>query len=198
MTLGPDLVAGARDLVGEVQRFGLFSAAAVVDRYAEIVDRAISREGPAPAPPGDDGRSGRLVDTAAEVTGAWVRLVDATSSLLRSDAAHVDAPPTLDLPGAAPGHDVAASFWIHNTTPSGAPAIDLQMSGLTASSGHRIPADALSLVPARVDLLAAGTSQEVRLAVAVPAAQPAGCYLGLVVTSAAPSDPLVVRLEVGP
>jgi hypothetical protein len=32
--------------------------------------------------------------------------------------------------------------------------------------------------------------------VRVPAGQPAACYLGMVLTSAAPSEPLVVRLEV--
>ena len=69
--------AGARDLVGEVQRFGLFSAAAVVDRYAALVDRAIARDGWAPA--GSDGGSGRPVDTAVQLAEAWLRLLDTTS-----------------------------------------------------------------------------------------------------------------------
>ncbi|TFV86971.1 hypothetical protein [Blastococcus sp. CT_GayMR16] len=196
MTAGPGLAAGAWDLVGEVQRFGLFSAAAVVDRYAEIVDRAISRHGPAASAPLDDAGSGRMVDTAVAMAGAWSRLVDATSTLLRSEGAHDEATPTLVLPATEPGSGTGASFWIHNTTSSAAPGIGLTVSGLVASDGHRIGADALSVVPDRVGLLAAGTSQEVRVRVVVPAAQPAGCYFGLVMTSAAPAEPMVLRLAV--
>ena len=144
MTAG--LTAGARDLVGEVRRFGLYSAATVVDRYVEIVDRAISRDGLAPAPAGEDTRAGWPADPAVQVASAWLRVLDATSALLRSEA-------------------------------------------------PREPA-ATTLVPGRLDLLPAGTSREIRLRVVVPPGLPAACYLGMLLTSAAPAEPMVVRLEV--
>ena len=186
--------AGARDLVGEVQRFGLFSAAAVVDRYAALVDRAIARDGWAPA--GSDGGSGRPVDTAVQMAEAWLRLLDTTSALLRQEVPRESAAATLVLPAAGPGRLVEASFWLHNTTPSPAPGIDLHVTALVSSDGRAVPADAVVTVPERVDLLAAGTSREIRLRVLVPAGQPAATYLGMVLTSAAPAEPLVVCLEV--
>jgi hypothetical protein len=48
----------AQHLIGDVQRFGLLSAAAVVDRYTEIIDRA-TRDG-----------SLRLAPLAADERGA--------------------------------------------------------------------------------------------------------------------------------
>jgi hypothetical protein len=190
VTAGPR-AAGARDLVGEVQRFGLFSAAAVVDRYVALVDRAIAHDGLAPARSG----SGRPVDTAGQMAEAWLRLLGTTSALLRREVPREPAAATLVLPTAGPGQLAEASFWLHNTTSSPAPGVVLQVTGLVSSGGHAIAADAVELSPARVDL-PAGTSHEVRLRVRVPVGQPAGCYLGMVLTPAAPSEPMVVRLEV--
>jgi hypothetical protein len=177
----------APDLVGVVQGFGLFSAAAVVDRYAEIVDRAISRHAPSPA--AQDGGAGRLAD-------AWLRLLDTTSTLLRSGAAQNPADGALVLPPTTAGRSCDAALWLHNTTSSPVPAVALHVTGLVSTDGHRIPAEAVTLVPERIDLLAAGTSREVRLRLRVPAGQDAATYHGLVVTSAAPTEPLAVRLEV--
>ena len=179
-----DLVPGSRDLVGAVQSFGLFSAAAVVDRYIEFVDRALTRDVPAPER-----------DAGVQVAEAWVRLLDTTSALLRSGVPQESAAETLVLPPTGAGRSAEASLWVHNTTPSPAPDVDLQVTGLVSAGGDRIAADAVSLLPAQVELLAAGTSAQVRLQVHVPAGQAAGRYHGLVVSSAAP-EPLALRLEV--
>ena len=194
MTAG--LTAGARDLVGEVRRFGLYSAATVVDRYVEIVDRAISRDGLAPAPAGEDAGAGWPADPAAQVASAWLRVLDATSALLRTEAPRETATATLVLPAVGPGQASEVSFWIHNTTSSPAPDVALHVTPLMSSNGRALAAESVSLVPQRLGLLAAGTSQEVRLRVLLPAGQPPACYLGMVLTSAAPSEPMVVRLEV--
>ena len=53
----------------------------------------------------------------------------------------------------------------------------------------------MSLTPDRVDLPASG-AQELRLVVRVPPDQEPDHYLGLVLASAAPAQPMVVRLEV--
>jgi hypothetical protein len=194
MTAG--LTAGARDLIGEVRRFGLYSAATVVDRYVEIVDRAISRDGLVPAPAREDAGAGWPADTAVQVAAAWLRLLDSTSALLRTEAAREPAAATLVLPAVGPGRVSEVSFWIHNTTSSPASDVVLHATPLMSSTGDALPAEAVTLVPSRLDLLPAGTSREVRLRALVPAGQPAACYLGMLLTSAAPSEPMVVRLEV--
>jgi hypothetical protein len=65
-----------------------------------------------------------------------------------------------------------------------------------SSTGDALPVGAVTLMPARFDLLPAGTSREIRLRVLVPPGQPAACYLGMLLTSAAPGEPMVVRLDV--
>jgi len=194
MTAG--LTAGARDLVGEVRRFGLYSAATVVDRYVEIVDRAISRDGLAPPPAREDAGAAWPADSAVQVATAWLRVLDATSALLRSEAPREPAATTLVLPAGVPGRVSEVSFWIHNTTSSPAPDVVLHATALMSSTGDAVPARAVTLVPGRLDLLPAGTSREIRLRVLVPPGQPAACYLGMLLTSAAPAEPMVVRLEV--
>jgi hypothetical protein len=171
------LAADPWDLVGAVQGFGLFSAAAVVDRYVEIVDRTLARVvAPAETP----------------VADTWLRLLVTTAALFRSAVPREAA---LVLPPARAGHGSEASLWLHNTTSSPAPAADLHVTGLVPPGGDRIAADAVSLLPARVGPLAAGASREVRLRVQVPAGQAPAQYHGVVVTSAAP-EPLALRLEV--
>ena len=188
MTAGPDAAPGGRELVGVVQRFGLFSAASVVDRYAEIVDRAIARDlGPAAQP---------RADLAGRLAQAWLGLVDAATAQLRDDAPRHPPTATLVLPAAGPGLDSEASLWIHNTTSSPAVAVDLHATALLSTTGRTIPADAVSLVPGRLDLVPAGTSREVRLRVRVPPGQAAATYHGMVVTTAAPAEPMPTVLEV--
>jgi hypothetical protein len=197
VTAQPEASPRAPDLVGLVQSFGLFSAAAVVDRYAQIVDRVISRDAlTPPRPRSDDGADGRLVDGALRAAEVWTRLLDVTTTLVL-DAARPDATiETFVLPPAAPGRTSEASLWLHNTTPSPVPDLALRGTGLSSSSGRGIPVDAVSLLPDRVRLLAAGTSVQVRLRVLVPAGQPPGRYHGLVMLSATASEPVALRLDV--
>jgi hypothetical protein len=187
MSAGPYTVPGGRDLVGVVQRFGLFSAASVVGRYAEIVDRAVTR---------DLGAAQAGGDLAGRLNQAWLRLLDVATDQLRVDAPRHASTGTLVLPPAGPGELSEISLWIHNTTSSPAPAVELHGTALLSATGAGIPADAVSLVPDRIDSVAAGTSREVRLRVRVPAGQAAATYHGLVVTTAAPADPMALSLEV--
>jgi hypothetical protein len=186
MTAGPDTVPGGRDLVGVVQRFGLFSAASVVDRYAEIVDRAIARDlVPASTQPRSDG--------TVRLAQVWSRLLDVATAQLPDGAARPEA---LVLPPARPGLGSEASLWLHNTTSSRARDVALHATALLSTAGPAIPAGAVTLLPDRVDPVPAGTSREIRLRVRVPAGQADGIYHGMVVTTAAPTEPLAVTLEV--
>jgi hypothetical protein len=187
MTAGPDTASGARELIGVVQRFGLFSAASVVDRYAEIVDRAVARD-LVPMQTGGD-LAGRLGQ-------AWLRLLDEATARLREDVPGGPPMEALILPAARPGSSSEVSMWIHNTTSSPVLAVELHGTALLSAGGRSIPAAAVTLVPDRVDSVPAGTSREVRLRVRVPAAQAAATYHGMVVSTAAPAGPMTVRLEV--
>jgi hypothetical protein len=188
MTAGPDIAAGGRDLVGVVQRFGLFSAASVVDRYADIVDRAIARDlAPATARP--------RTDLPGQLGRAWLRLLDVATDQLR-DAPRSAPPDALVLPPTRPGLTSEASLWIHNTTSSPAPAVELRGTALLSATGRSIPAESVSLVPDRLDLVPAGTSREVRLRVRVATGQDPGTYHGMVMTTAAPAEPMALILEV--
>jgi len=175
---------GGRDLVRDVQRFGLFSAALVVDRYTEIVDRTIAGD---PLLLGVD-----LPDGQQAVLG----LVDAVTAVLRTGTPPGPPGGTLVLPPASAGTGSEFALWLHNTTSATVPVVELHGTDLVSSSGHRIAAGGVELVPNRVDTLAAESSREVRLRVSVPPGQPAGLYHGLVLNSAASADPTAVRLEV--
>jgi hypothetical protein len=182
----------SRDLVGDVRRFGLFSAASVVDRYAVLVDRVLAAAPPVPRPQGAgaDDLPGQLAETA-------LRLLDSATALLAPGAPTASSTEPLVLPSTAPGGTAGTALWVHNATPSAVPAVRLRMTELLSAAGRTVPAAAVSLVPDRVDLPAEG-AREVRLTVRVPPDQPPGLYHGLVLASASPDRPLVLRLEVLP
>jgi hypothetical protein len=189
---------GSRDLVRDVQRFGLFSAAAVVARYTEIVDRAIAGDPLLPAVDLPDGhRAGPPPGLALEVARAVLGLVDSVAAMLRTSAPDGSHTGAVVLPPAPPGSGSEVALWLHNTTSSTAPVIDLHGTGLVSSDGHRIAAGGVELVPDRVEALVAGSAREVRLRVSIPPGQPTGLYHGLVLNSAAPAEPMAVLLEVG-
>lgn len=205
MSSGQDASQRARHLVGDVQRFGLLSAATIVERYIATVDRALANHpltGPGTFDQQDAGRlvdAGWLVDGATRVADAGTRVLDAVARLIANgtgEATPAGAEDRLVLPSAQPGTHSEVSLWIHNPTPSPVSQVDLHATALASPTGLTIPAGAVTLSPPRVEVLAASGRQEVRLRVDVPADQPAGHYHGLVLSSAAPSDPLALRLEV--
>ncbi len=191
---------GAQHLIGDVQRFGLLSAAAVVDRYAELIDRATRDESfRSPPLPADERGTGWMVDSAARIADTYLSLVDTIAELIPNRAMADTAVPNMErisLPPTGSGFGSETSLWVHNSTSSSAAAIDLHMTNLISSNGVSIPAAAVSFSPERLDVVDPGTAREVRLRVEVPADQPAGHYHGLVLTSAAPSEPIALHLDV--
>jgi hypothetical protein len=190
----------ARHLIGDVQRFGLLSAATVVDRYTGMVDRAISgdRLGSAPSP--SDGLDpGWLVDRAARLAEAYLRFLDTTAVLVASRAERGDAAPEMErilLPAARPASSSETSLWVHNPTSAPSAGIDVEVTGLISSNGGIIPAEAVSASPQSIERLDPSTSREFRLRVDVPGDQPAGYYHGLVLMSESPGEPIALQLEV--
>ena len=183
-------------LIGDVQRFGLLSAAAVVDRYTQIIDRATRDASfPAASAPAEEFGTGWMADSAARVAEARVRLIESTSALITTSTCTAQLERVV-LPATRTGSRSEVSLWVHNPTASPA-AVDLHAGILTSSIGVSIPADAVSFLPERLDVVGVGQAREVRLRVDVPAGQPAGTYHGLVLISAAPGEPIGIGLEVG-
>lgn len=178
-----------RPLVEGVRRFGLVSADLVVDRYVRLAEQ-LTDELPGtlrrPAVP-------RLADATTGLAGAWLRLLEVTAALADRSAGDATAVPSLQLPDAEPGGVAEAAVWVHNTT--SAPAtVELTATPLTAPGGTAVGADAVRLLPARLDPVPARSSAEVRLRVDVPATQEPGRYQGLLLSST--GQPLLLLLEV--
>ena len=174
---------GPRDLIGDVQRFGLFSADAVVHRYTALVERVLSGSRAAPTGP------------PQQATGALLGLLDTAAALLGATGTPEARTETLVLPPTPAGGAAELALWVHNGTPSVVPAVSIRATDLLSAGGRTIPAAAVSLTPDSADLAASG-ALEVRLAIRVPGGQPPDHYLGLLLVSASPTRPMVLRLEV--
>jgi hypothetical protein len=199
---GRSFAEGARRLAGDVQRFGLVSAAGVVDRYVTAADRALGQVlpgvldavGAAGAPSaravGDGaGGGGAVAESAAALAQAWVQMLTLTTGVLPGGAAPRSGPAELVLPAVSAGEATQVSLWLHGAEDVPAPAA----TSMVGPHGAVLPADASTLAP----VTSGGASPvEIRLRVAVPREQRPGCYRGLVVVP--PDACLTVVLEVLP
>ena len=190
MTSDLSPVRRSGDLMRDVRRFGLQSAASVVDRYVDVIERHLNGEqslGPVEA-------FATRADSALDgFTGstwqAGLRLLEAIG---RPGA---DLAGTLRLPPAAPGTSSEASFWIHNLT-SAVVASEFYASVLVSPSDDRIPASAVSFLPSTVGSLEAGGSRQVVVRASVPPDQLPGRYRGLLMGTATPDGTLTLLLDV--
>lgn len=191
---------GVRDLARDVQRFGLLSASSVVERYVDLVDRAVGGAPVAAAPgssdrPSDpfmDGDMSALVDSATRVAQAYLGLLDAATG-----PAEPAAPAEgLVLDAAQAGQVTQAPLWVHNpgTEPTG--DLTVTMGVLVAADGASLNAASVWCAPARLDGVAPRGSAQLEVRVQVPHDQPAGIYHGFVLVSLAPADPIQVTVEV--
>jgi len=192
-------------LVGDVQRLGLLSAAAVVDRYVDLVDGVLGG-GPARSAPGASSGDARgLAQSAASLTQAWVGLVEATAALLPGAGgtgggaeAGTAEPDEVRLPETAAGQVARGSLWLHNPTDHELAGVRVAATGLVAGDGSVVPASAVELDPCEVPRVAAGASVEVGVRVRVLGEQPPGWYHGVLVCSVAARQALPVALRVVP
>jgi hypothetical protein len=190
--------ARARRLIGDVQTFGLVSAAAVAERYVETVDRYLSRHqesADGPAQTGED----PLARAAEQMAQAWLRSVDLLSSALdhRLAGGTSSYPDPLVLPPARPGTTSSASLWVHNPTGVAAQVV-VRLGTLTAVDGTSWSPDAVVVEPSGGVGVEAGGSAEVRVVVRVPQDATSGHVHGVALCADAPERPLPVRLEVLP
>lgn len=194
MTRGPDGAFGARHIVGEVQRFGLLSAASVVERYVEIVNRERG---------GDPLRSAREAlastsewsgDGLARMLEAGLQALDGAARLVSSASSR--GTETLVLPPTEPGRDTRAPLWVHNRTSSLVASVELQATLLVSPDESSISGRAVTFVPGEAVVVEPGASHEVLVRVNVPEGQPAGLYHGLLVGSGAPDGAISLLVEV--
>ncbi|MGW5239988.1 hypothetical protein ACWEOW_13730 [Monashia sp. NPDC004114] len=186
----------AADLAGDVQRFGLFSAAAVVDRYIAVVDRAIHHEPDISGSSSGD-PAAALLDGAGRAADAGLALLEELTSVLARTVTpgRTPGPDHLVLPPAAPGSCSEVSVWVHNPTTSPVAHVRLRATSLVASTGV-MPAEAVAFSPEVLAVVDPATVGESRLRVTVPADQPAGEYQALVLSSVDGSRPIGLTLSV--
>ena len=194
MTSGRDGIQTAGHIIGEVQRFGLLSAAAVVDRYVEIINRETVRHPLADVPETLAGGPETAGGGAAAMLRAGLQFLDGAARLV-SDAV-ASGTETLVLPRARPGTGAEASVWVHNRTTSVVASVELRATVLISAEEHTIPADAVTFHPEGAVVLEPCTCREVSLRVSVPQGQPPGLYRGLLTGSGAPDGAVTLRLAV--
>lgn len=194
MTGRPQGALGARHIVGEVQRFGLLSAASVVERYVEIVnhERAddplrSAREALASTTEWSGDGLARMLEAGLQALDGAARLVSSASSR---------GTETLVLPPTEPGRATEASLWIHNCTSSLVASVELHATLLVSPEEDSISGRAVTFVPGKAVVVEPGTSHEVLVRVSVPEGQPAGLYHGLLVGSGAPDGAISLLVEV--
>jgi hypothetical protein len=189
-----DGAQGARHIIGEVQRFGLLSAASVVDRYVEIVNRESLGDPLRHVREALGGTSEGSVGGAARMLEAGLQALDASARLI-SDAVAAGTE-ALVLPPTEPGRASEASVWIHNRTSSLVASVQLHATILVSAEESSIPGDAVRFQPDEAVEVEPGTCREVAVRVSVPDGQPLGLYHGLLVGSGAPDGAITLRLAV--
>jgi hypothetical protein len=190
-----------RHLARDVQRFGLLSAASVVERYVDLVGATVGvtsaataeRPTDRPSDPSVDTDPTALVDSATRIADAYLGLLDATTRLVEPSTS---ARPCLLLEAVAPGGTTRATLWVHNDGPEPADALTVTMGALVAANGASLGPASVACTPSRLGGLRPHGSAQLDVTVHVPPDQPAGTYHGFVLVSLAPGDPVAVEVEV--
>lgn len=159
-------------LAGDVQVYGALSAASVVARYAAKVEEAMA--------------------AVAEEESAAIAAMTLLARQALRPLGGLRRPERLVLPAVAPGGIGVGSLWLHLPGPPAEAPVELTGSDLASGAGAVIPASAVRFSPRPVETVPAGSRQEIRISVEVPAGQPAGRYHGWVFASACPESPLAV------
>lgn len=193
---------GARHLARDVQRFGLLSAASVVDRYVDLVDRALGRSPAAATSTPSANRPAAafmgtgtdpLVDSTTRVAEAFLGLLDAATLMLAADRSTEEG---LVLGPVPPGDTTQSVLWAHNPAAEPTSDVTVTLGPLVAAEGGSMGADAATCTPERLEGIAAGGSARLDVRVDVPHDQRPGTYHGLVLVSLAPQAPISVRVQV--
>jgi len=185
-----------------VRAAGFRAASEVVERFLSTMSVS-SAGGETDTPPPGGQRTAfrqlqadfaRAVDTNLDlIRKAFDLYAGAVDRLLGADSAggaHLTMPPVL------PGHRASSTLWIHNTTPSAAPALRLHASDLVSHTGDTIRADAFEFEPAEISIAPPGSSVAVAVSLSIDAAVAPGIYRGHVLVTNLPDEYMTVEVEV--
>lgn len=195
---GREAAARALDMAGQVQVFGLASAAAVAERYIETVDRYLAeRDVPVRTREDDHGPGSPDTMWAACMEQALLQSLDLVAALQDEWGPGSGAltQEVLRFPPVHAGDDSRATVWVHN--PTTAPVVlGVRMSSLTAADGAVLPADEVLVGGVGSVQVDAGGSARVTLRVQVPPGTPPGHFHAVLTNTATPQQGLPVILEV--
>lgn len=203
MSTPRDVAAGLRGMARDVQRFGLLSASDVVERYVDLVSRAVSG---GPADPGwsadqrmssADGFAGTdtaaLVEAVSQVADSYLAMLDEVTRLASPPTDGHDA---VVLPDTRPGETAQAPVWVHNPTAHPTGPATMTLTPLVSARGSHLDVASVRCQPSLLDGIDPGGSLQVDVVVQVPLEQPSGIYHGLLLSSLAVDGPMPVRVEV--
>jgi hypothetical protein len=179
-------VESLRGLLSDVQRMGLTTATAVVDRFSAMV-RTLGAD-----VAGGDPSPNVWVAAVRDLAGMAQGMFDAVG-LASTPSSVVE---TVVLPAVVPGAVATGRVWLHNTTAEAAHSLSLRYGQLIGSGSAMVPAACISLAPD--DFLTAPplTSVPIDIEIAVPGAQQPGTYHGHLVLSDPPGGAVGLRLIV--
>ena len=207
-----DSFAGLRAMA-DVQRAGLETAAAVVERMLELGRQSARAPFPLHLPAeavggenGDRDDAAREGDREARRLRADAeRLLELWGESMRvlldvvADAAEagVDgAADRLSLGPVSPGARATGRAWLHVLDGPPAQPARLTATPFSAHDGAAIDAQAVSFEPPLLETFALRSSQEISLTVQVPEGSEPGVYHGHVLATGLPEVALAVRIEV--
>lgn len=170
-------------LVAQVRRFGLMSAASVVDRYATLVEQALGT---------DPTRLGLPDEHPSPLEEALTALGDLLASARGPSG---DAVERVELPATPVGSSSSVTLWLHNPSPEPGSGLSVRCTGLVRADGRPGPAPSVEVAPAGVTVPAGGSAGFL-LEARVPDGLEPGLYLGLAVPAPVQGDPVVIVLRV--
>jgi hypothetical protein len=203
----------ATRLAREVQDLGFQAARLVVDQFVDVFERYRSSTSrtDSPAENGSPARSPdvrlwadhdgfrRLQSDAQRALDSYLAVVRRLADM---STAFLDGSPgageqeQLVFPDVAPGGRCSARLWLHNTTASAATGLRPWATGLMSHAGERLPSEAVTFDPDRVERLDPGESRPLVAMLEAPAAAPLGSYHGQVLVERLPEMALAVVVRV--
>ena len=210
-----DSFAGLRAMA-DVQRAGLETAAAVVERMLELGRQSARAPFPLHLPAEAVGGVNGDRDDAAREGGREARRLRADAERLLelwgesmrvlldvvADAAEAGADGAggaadrLSLGPVSPGARATGRAWLHVLDGPPAQPARLTATPFSAHDGAAIDAQAASFEPPLLETFALRSSQEISLTVQVPEGSEPGVYHGHVLATGLPEVALAVRIEV--
>lgn len=210
-----DALAGLRAMA-DVQRAGLETAAAVVERMLELGRQTARAPFPLHLPAeGVSGMNGDADDAAREpgrearrLRADAERLLELWGESMRvlldvvADGAEVGvdgaggAADRLSLGPVSPGAQATGRAWLHVLDGPPAQPARLTATPFSAHDGAAIDAQAAGFEPPLLETFALRSSQEIKMTVRVPEGSEPGVYHGHVLATGLPEVALAVRIEV--